>query len=63
MPALSEEIARLERDLSDPDLFAANPDRFSQIAEQLDAAKTALETAEEQWLELEMKREALAESD
>lgn len=63
MPQLSQEVARLERDLSDPDLFAANPDRFSQIAAQLDAAKTALETAEEQWLELEMKREALAEGE
>ena len=45
--------------LQDPDLYRRNQVRFAETTEALDAARHALEAAEEQWLELEMRREEL----
>ena len=59
MADLEGEIAAHEAALADPDLFRKAPEKFDAAAKALEAAQTALADAEEQWLELEMKREAL----
>ena len=59
MEELQSEIDAHRGTLADPDLFAKNPDKFDATAKQLQQAETDLAAAEEQWLELEMKREAL----
>ena len=60
MEALEAEIAALQAELGDPALFTANPDRFAAATARLEAAQTSLARAEEDWLMLEEKREALA---
>ncbi len=59
MEQLEKEIAKLEQFLADPDLFAKNPGKFAKASEALVERRTMLETAEEEWLELEAEREAL----
>jgi ATP-binding cassette subfamily F protein uup len=59
MKKLESEIATLEAKLADPNLFTRDPKAFEQAASRLTAARSDLAKAEEQWLELEMKREAL----
>ncbi|MEO0548947.1 MAG: ABC-F family ATP-binding cassette domain-containing protein [Pseudomonadota bacterium] len=60
MPRLSAEIERLEQALSDPNLFTDDPDGFNKINQQLEQARSDLEQAEEDWMEIEAKKEALA---
>jgi ATP-binding cassette subfamily F protein uup len=62
MPKLQGEIAKLEDQLADPGLYARNPAEFARITARHDALRAELERAEEQWLELEMKREELSGS-
>jgi ATP-binding cassette subfamily F protein uup len=52
-------IARLEAELADPGLYARDPAAFGRISQDLEAARTALAGAEDEWLELETRREAL----
>ena len=56
LPARIEEldaaIARGEEILSDPDLFARDPDRFQRVMNGLEAARTEKDAAEERWLAL-----------
>jgi ATP-binding cassette subfamily F protein uup len=59
MKKLESEIATLEATLADASLFTRDPKAFEQTAARLTAAREDLAKAEEQWLELEMKREAL----
>ena len=59
MAQFEKEIAKLEQFLADPDLFAKNPGKFAKASEALVERRTMLETAEEEWLELEAEREAL----
>ena len=59
MAELEREMARLNRTLSDPGLYLRQPAQFAAATQALDAAQTAMQRAEEQWLELEMQREAL----
>ncbi|MEO1657590.1 MAG: ATP-binding cassette domain-containing protein [Pseudomonadota bacterium] len=56
---LTQSIAEHEAALADADLFSRDPEAFDQAQKGLAADMAALETAEEQWLELEMKREEL----
>lgn len=56
--ALESRIAALKMELDDPALYARNAERFQRTAASLAEAQTALAAAEEQWLSLEMKREA-----
>ncbi len=56
---LEADVARLNRELADPDLYARKPDRFKAATKALETAQTALTAAEEQWLALEMLREDL----
>ena len=56
---LPDKIAKLEGELADPNLYARDPQGFARISAGLEAARTELATAEEEWLELEERREAL----
>ena len=59
MKKLENEIGTLEAKLADAALFSRDPKAFDQAALRLTAARDELAKAEEQWLELEMKRETL----
>ena len=59
MKKLENEIGTLEAKLADVSLFARDPKAFDHAAARLTAARDELAKAEEQWLELEMKREML----
>lgn len=53
------EIEQLNAQLADPNLYADNPDRFTDLSEKLSTTQQQLDAAEEEWLNLEMKRETL----
>ncbi len=53
---LHQVIAGHQKQLSDPELFARDPAKFSRISMALASSQAALEKAEEQWLELELRR-------
>ncbi len=62
---LPGEIARLEAEiaaandaLADQALYEKNPDEFAKLADALARAEARLSEAEDEWLALEMKREA-----
>lgn len=59
LPRLQAEVRTLETDLADPNLFNADPGAFQAKSDRLAAAKTEIEQAEEDWLEIEARREAL----
>jgi ATP-binding cassette subfamily F protein uup len=59
MAEYEKEMLKLNRVLSDPDLYRRQPAKFAEATKALDAAQAALAKAEEQWLALEMQREAL----
>ncbi len=56
---LQAQIALLQDALADPDLYRRDPDRFDKVTRTLAATQDKLNAAEEQWLTLEMQREAL----
>ena len=58
---IGAEIASMQRLLDDPDLFRTDPGRFAAATASLARATGALAVAEEQWLELEIRREAIAD--
>ncbi len=66
LPALIEahqgHIRDLEAQLSDPDLFARDGDCFAAVTASLAARRAALDAAEARWLDLEEKREQLADA-
>ncbi len=43
-------IAALEQQLSDPDLYSKNPEKFAQITDQMDQLRNDKDKAEERWL-------------
>ena len=49
-----------ETALADPELYAAGPAAAQKLGEELDALKASLSAAEDRWLELSEKEEALA---
>ncbi len=57
MEKLQAEIGKLEALLADAELFTREPVKFSKASEALVARHTALQTAEEEWLELAEKAE------
>ncbi len=57
--ALMTEIAALKAALADPKLFDRDAKGFAVKAKALETAEARLAAAEEEWLTLEMKREAL----
>jgi ATP-binding cassette subfamily F protein uup len=59
MDKLHEEIAALESALADTSFFGRDPQGFEAAITRIAEARAELGKAEEQWLELEMKREEL----
>jgi ATP-binding cassette subfamily F protein uup len=59
---LPKDIVRHEATLADAGLYARDPKAFDRAMQALDAARSGLASAEDEWLELEEKREALARS-
>ncbi|KSB88899.1 elongation factor 3 [Caulobacter vibrioides] len=53
-------LADLEKKLDDPNLYARDPAGFDKIMKAIDKARADLAQAEEDWLVLEEKREAMA---
>jgi len=60
MPRLSDEIVALEGRLDDAGLYARDRKAFDAAMHRLTAVRAELARAEEEWLELEERREALA---
>jgi len=60
MPKLAGEIARLEASLTDAGLYGRDPEAFATVTAELAATRAELAAAEEAWLDLEGRREALA---
>ena len=56
MEALGKEMARLEKILADPGLFARDRKTFEDTGQKLAAARTRQSAAEDAWLELEVLR-------
>jgi ATP-binding cassette subfamily F protein uup len=59
LESLPADIARHEATLADPDLYARDRKAFDRATANADRARALLAAAEEEWLELEAKREAL----
>ena len=57
---LSRERDALEATLADPSLYERDRAAFDDATRRIGAIRERLEAAEERWLELEMRREALA---
>jgi len=57
MEAIEADIAGYNKALSDPDLYANDPELFNKKSEALVEAQLKLAACEEEWLELEMLRE------
>ena len=60
MPRLTGQIAAHETTLADAALYARDPAAFQRTMTALDAARSTLAAAEEEWLGLEEKREQTA---
>jgi ATP-binding cassette subfamily F protein uup len=60
MPALAEAISRQEAVLADPGLYGRAPAKFGAAMASLERLKYDLAKAEDEWLALEARREALA---
>jgi len=56
---LTGQAETLQTALADPELFTKDHARFEKLALELAKVQTALATAEEQWLNIEIKRENL----
>lgn len=62
MDKLGEQIAKLQAELSAPDLYSKQPDKFQKLSNELGARQGDLEAKEEQWLEIELLKEELENS-
>ncbi len=62
MAALQKNIAKLQKQLDDPGLYARDQKKFSEISAALGAAQMELAASEERWLELEMLREEIEQA-
>jgi ATP-binding cassette subfamily F protein uup len=59
---LESEIETLREVFADPELYTRDPKKFARTSDRMTAAASELEAAEERWLELEARREALEEA-
>jgi ATP-binding cassette subfamily F protein uup len=57
---LEKEIAALQKQLADPNLYARDPKKFAALSQTLADTQHAHAAGEERWLELEMLREEIA---
>ncbi|MFP5296424.1 MAG: ABC-F family ATP-binding cassette domain-containing protein, partial [Alphaproteobacteria bacterium] len=60
LASLPDQIARHDAALADPDLYGRDPAAFDRAMKAAEKARAELEAAEEEWLELEEKKAALA---
>jgi len=58
MAQLEDKISKLQERLAEPDLYSSDPDLFNKVSQTLAKAQSMLADAEEEWLALEMRREA-----
>jgi ATP-binding cassette subfamily F protein uup len=56
-------MADLEQQLSDENLYARDPARFTKLSAELAKIRAQKDADEERWLVLEMEREALEQQD
>jgi ATP-binding cassette subfamily F protein uup len=56
---LPERISQVESELADPGLYARDRAQFERLSEALEQARAELAEAEDEWLALEARREAL----
>ena len=56
---LPERISQVESELADPGLYARDRAQFERLSAVLEAARSELSAAEDEWLALEARREAL----
>jgi ATP-binding cassette subfamily F protein uup len=63
LPKRMEELqatqAKLQKELDDPSLYKRDPKRFAELSQAFAKAADKLAKAEEEWLDLEMLREAV----
>lgn len=59
LPELQGQIAALEAEIADPDAYSRDPEAFKAKAARLDRMKSDVGTLEDEWLEIEERREAL----
>lgn len=59
LPRIAADIARIEEEMADPALFERDPEGFNKRAEALEALRTEQAEMEEDWLQIEAKREEL----
>ena len=62
MAKLQAEIAKQQRFLDDPNLYAKDRKRFDQASAVLTSAQKELQEAEDRWLELEVLREEIEQA-
>jgi ATP-binding cassette subfamily F protein uup len=60
IPELTSQIQELEAQLADPDGFSRDPEAFNAAAERLAALRADRDATEAEWLEIELRREALS---
>lgn len=58
--SLGMQIAQMEAALSDPALYAKNPDKFNELTKKIEASQIELDAKELRWLELEEMRDGLS---
>ena len=59
---LQAEIAKQQRHLDDPNLYAKNRKKFDSASDALATAQKELQEAEDKWLELEVLREEIEQA-
>jgi len=62
MEKLGVEIAHLQRELADPNLYARDAAKFQKLSDKLSQKQELLEQKEEQWLEIELLKEEIENS-
>ncbi|MFZ5720084.1 MAG: ABC-F family ATP-binding cassette domain-containing protein [Pseudomonadota bacterium] len=55
----TEQLARIDRALTDPTTFAGDPEKAAELGRRREAAQAALEAAEREWLEAQEAYEAI----
>ena len=62
MAKLQSEVAKQQKLLDDPNLYAKDRKKFDQASAAIAAAQAELAAAEDRWLELEMLREEIEQA-
>lgn len=60
LPKLARDIERIEVEMADPGLFERDPEAFNTRARQLEALRAEHAQMEDEWLEIEARREELS---